>query len=167
MDSGAELERRMQRLERVQRRLAALVALLGCAWLLSLAWQLAPRPHLVAGEFLVRDGEGPPRASLGLRSDHAPLLRLNDRAGRARLYAIVEPSGQPSVRLTDSLGVHRLILEQDDASRPYVELFGPEGGLRAIVSVDTTGYPWGEFRWHGLQRRFAIPPGDTLTPARP
>jgi hypothetical protein len=127
---------RQAALERRVRRLGGLVAMLGCGWLVLLAWMLAPRPRLEAREFVVFDSTGTRRASLGLRDDGSPVLHLDDARGRPRIYAVVLPGGRPSLRLTDSAWVHRATLETSEDQRPRLDLRGADGRVLARLAVE-------------------------------
>lgn len=126
---------RLRRLENGQRRTQGVLAMLVVGWLVTLVWMLAPRPRLDAREFALRDSTGARRGALMMRNDGSPVVRLDDRAGRPRLYGVVLPDGNPRLRLTDSAGVHRVVLEIDEGHHPRLRLSGADGRMRAQVFV--------------------------------
>ena len=131
------LTQRLDRLERENRRLKLLgaLALLGLA-ALTLMGQTAPTPvanTLEAERFVLRDGAGNVRASLGLRPDGTAALALADDTQRERLVLSVTAPGLAGLDLSDRAGQLRAGLNVradgtaqlsllDQADRPRVEL---------------------------------------------
>ncbi len=152
------LDARVHQLERRITRLTAIAAVLAVGFVLSVLWQLLPRPALEAQRFMLRDSIGTWRGALMMREDGCPVVRLNDARGKARLYGVVLPDGNPRLRFTDSTGVHRAILELEQHSLPQLSLLGPDGGLRARVAVDSAGRPTAELLWGGQRRMISLEP---------
>jgi hypothetical protein len=119
----AELERRIEILERLQGRQGMarwLGPLLGVV-ALFLAVLVGARtsdahhlgtvaPSLEAQTFVLKDVDGVERAKLALGEDGGPSLTLTDASGRARLRLAVLSDGSPGVSLLDTDGESRAIL---------------------------------------------------------
>ena len=151
---------RLLELEHRARRLSAICALLGIAVVLLWAWNVAPRSALDAQRFMLRDSVGTWRGALMLREDGSPVVRLNDRNGRARLYGVVTPDGMPRLRLIDTSGVSRIVLELTANGEPSVRLADRRGSTRAQVNLDSTGAPWAQLRWGS--RSLSLSPADSI-----
>ena len=156
---------RLAALESRVLRLSAIAAMLGVGLALLWAWNVAPRPALDAERFMLRDSVGTWRGALMLREDGSPVVRLNDRNGRARVYGVVTPDGLPRFRLIDTTGVSRIVLELTAHGGPSIRLADRTGSTRVQVNLDSTGAPWADMRW-GLRSR-SITPADSLADGSP
>jgi len=102
------LTRRLDRLERENRRLKLVggLALLGMA-ALTVMGQTAPTSvanTLEAERFVLRDGAGNVRATLGLRPDGTAALALADDTQQDRAVLSVTAPGQAAVDFSDRAG---------------------------------------------------------------
>ncbi|MEO5988211.1 MAG: hypothetical protein ABIU54_05655 [Candidatus Eisenbacteria bacterium] len=152
------LEASVHRLERRITRLTAIASVLALGFVLSILWQLLPKPTLDAQRFMLRDNIGIWRGALMMREDGCPVVRLNDSRGKARLYGVVLPDGNARLRFTDSTGIHRAILELEQHSLPQLSLLDQDGRLRARVAVDSAGHPTAELIWGGQRRMVSLEP---------
>jgi hypothetical protein len=150
------LTRRLDRLERENRRLKLLggLALLGVA-AVTVMGQSTPAPvanTLEAERFVLRDGAGNVRATLGLRPDGSAALALADDTQQDRAVLSVTAPGQASVDLSDRAGHLRAglgvradgtaqlaLLDQTD--RPRVELKAYGDGRPSLALLDQSGRP--------------------------
>ncbi len=172
----AGLERRIEELEARQARPGVArwsPALGGVALLVALVVAFQTRdtihagtvaPSVEAGAFVLKDGDGVERATLGLRDDGGTSLTLSDAGGRQRLRVSVLPDGSPGVSLLDQEGEARAILglladgtttlvfadrgsvargvfalTPDGSSRMIFS--DPNGVTRTAVGVDGSGEP--------------------------
>jgi hypothetical protein len=135
MNASASSLDSLARLEARVRWLTALCTFLTLALVALAAWQFAPRPKVVeANAFILRDREWRPRGELGFRDDGAPMLRLNNAAGRERVMLFARENGQAMLRLTDAKDVYRARLALDDqGGQPFLLMAGPDGRSRVAI----------------------------------
>lgn len=173
----AKLEQRVDELERVRGpddRKRWVGPALGAAALVVLVTLATRSGNLVkigsvassveAGAFVLKDGDGVQRASLGILDDGEAGFTLSDANGLTRLRLAVLPDGSPGVSLLDTDGETRAILGlladgtttlvfADGGSVPRgILALTPDGAARIIfndengrtrtaVGVDTEGEP--------------------------
>lgn len=143
---------RLDRLERGQRRLAAVTAVLALLLVLSLAWQVLPlRPRHTARSFVVAGAGGAARAEIAELADGTVALRLNDARGKARAMWRLAPDGSLVLYMSDAGGHRRAEIALDAAGDPALSLGGRDGSLRGrltppdgtarsgLVLADSTG----------------------------
>ena len=144
------LTQRLDRLERENRRLRLLgaLALLGASALVLMG-QTAPSPvvnTLEAERFVLRDGAGNVRASLGLRPDGTAALVLADDTQQERVVLSVTAPGLAGLDLSDRTGHLRAglgvradgaaqlsLLDQGD--RPRVEIKAHGDGRPSVFGL--------------------------------
>ena len=144
-------------LERRVDRLIAAVAVLAVGLVLSLLWNLLPRPQLDASRFVLRDARGRWRGSLEVDPKGLPTIRLNNAAGRATLYGVAFDDGTQRFRLGDSHGDSRLVLEVEPDGSPHLQLVNDEGRTGIHAWLAPTGQPWVDLRWGSVSRSFTLP----------
>jgi hypothetical protein len=154
----ASLAERLARAERTIRWLTALTTALALAGLVLWVAQVVPAsPILEARGFVVRDERWQERAALGLRPDGSPMLRLNNRAGRARAFMFVRDDGVASFRLTDSSGVHRAQIAVDASGAPWVMLSDAGGRSRFLLQLANDASPTMAIRDQALRTVWSAP----------
>ena len=126
------LMERLDRLERMSRRLTAItvVVLLGAAATLLMG-QMPPHriPRtLEAEEFVLRDSRGQVRATWGItQNPNATVLRIDSENGKPRTRLIVSSDGTASLEVLDSGERIRVLLGVRENGAPRL-WFGNEGG---------------------------------------
>jgi hypothetical protein len=138
-DVAFDSDARVRALERRVERLTALVGLVFLVAIVFATWRMLPH-KLAARGFVLSDARGARRAELSLGPDGAPMLRLNNAAGRARALVFVKANGAAGVKLADSAGVNRAELELDAAGgAPSLLLAGADGRSRVALGIDGAG----------------------------
>ncbi|HET7225768.1 MAG TPA: hypothetical protein VFK69_08640 [Candidatus Eisenbacteria bacterium] len=137
-DVAFDSDARVRALERRVERLTALVGLVFLVAIVFAAWRMLPH-KLAARGFVLADARGARRAELALGLDGAPMLRLNNAAGRARAMVFVKPDGAAGVKLADSAGVNRIEVELDAGGAPSLRLTGADGRSRVALGIDDAG----------------------------
>jgi hypothetical protein len=134
------LEERVAKLDRLQRRLYAVVMMLVLGIVALLAWQFYPSTRPVESQrFTMRDKHGIRRIDLTLTEQGEPMFRLNDKNGKARAMIWLRDDGAVSLRLSDNEGQPRLSLNVRSGGSPEVVLNNRDGRSAASVSVDENG----------------------------
>jgi hypothetical protein len=136
MESGrvSELERKLNRLQRV-------TAMLAIGFGLLLVWRLLPGPETIdAREFRLRDAQNRIRGGLMMLEDGRPVLRLNDVNGRANVMLYLDQEQGGGLRFT-SAGTHRaqLLLTRD--GWPELRLADASGRTRTFVGLERSDRP--------------------------
>ncbi len=142
-----DLEQRLVRLERANRRMkriGALVLMVAAAVVLSGAANGKDLPDLEVGSLTLKDKDGKPRAALGASADGAVGLLLSDKAGKTRAHLVVGVDGSPVLALYDKDGKVRASLYVGVASSgpgwpqtgsPGLDLYDKDGQTRATLGV--------------------------------
>ena len=126
------LRKRLERLERESRRLkrATLLIIVGATAALLMG-QIAPhRPvkTLEAEEFVLRDGRGQIKASLGTtQGPSATILQIHGENGKPRTRVTVSSDGTSSLEVLDSSEQVRVLLGVRENGSPRIWL-GNEAG---------------------------------------
>jgi hypothetical protein len=120
------LEARIERLERVNRRCRTMAIVVGTLLVTAaMMGQAQPRkPQAVQAErFVVVDGEGKERAVLGM-NEEAPTLWLNNRHGKpVLLVEVPKVVDQPGVFFLDADGKTRMELALTQLPQRWVKIF--------------------------------------------
>ena len=156
MPNEEPTERAAGSLERRVERLTAAVAVLATGFALAVVWALVPRPELNASRFMLRDAKGAWRGALALNDDGSPTLRLNDPAGRAMLYATVQPDSTLRFRLSDVTGESRIVLEVWPDGRPHAQLLDANGRTGVHAWMGLNGQPALDLIWGRTSRHFTL-----------
>lgn len=140
----SRLESQQARLQRSNKHLRMMTGamLLLCGALFTMAQTSTVTDTVEAQQFLLRDGSGKLRGSMGVLSDGAVGLNLSDPNGRTRVTLDLASNGTPGVDLYDQNGKERATVALGDAGDPGVGLYGPDGHLRTALDVpkkDTPG----------------------------
>ena len=144
----------LARLEARVRWLTALSSFLTLGLLALAAWQFAPRPKVVeAHAFVLRDQQWRRRGELGVRTDGAPMLRLNSVNGRERVMIAARDDGRALIRLSDARDVYRARLELDAQGAPLLLMSGSDTHTR--VAMAPLGAPYGGVRLFGDDEKTA------------
>ncbi len=138
-----DLEQRLVRLERANRRMkriGALVLMVAAAVVLSGAADGKDLPDLEVGSLTLKDKDGKTRALLGASADGAVGLLLTDKDGKTRAYLVVEANGSPVLALTDKDGKRRASLYVGVDGSPALVLYdkGRRTLFAATLGVVTT-----------------------------
>lgn len=142
-DDPSNLAQRLDRLERLNRRLSGIAGMLVAGFVLLLMWQLMPRPEIEAQRFMLRDQQGRWRGALMVSSDGSPVLRLNGRDAKPRFFAVAPFEGGVRLRLTDSLGYHRAQLDVAASNgTAFLRLNAADGSRHAEIAVARNGYAY-------------------------
>jgi hypothetical protein len=133
------LERRLARLERENRWFKRLgsVGLLGLATLVLMGQARPARvPDVIeAKSFIVRDGNGQPRAKLGVEPDGLAGLLLFDQSGKARGGFSVVADGRTTIELLDQAANERILLFARSDGTPGLMMKDGTGSARVKLSV--------------------------------
>ncbi len=135
-----DLEQRLARLERANRRMkriGALVLVVAAAVVLSGAAMRKYR-HLEVGSLTLKDKAGKVRATLAAEADGAVALALYGRDGKPRARLSALPDGSPGLLLYDKAGETRAVLSVFENSAALL-LFDKDGKPRATLGVDADG----------------------------
>jgi hypothetical protein len=131
-----DLESRLVKLERQNRRLMGLVGLLFMMMVVVIVWRSLPgEKKVVARSFEVHDAHGQTRAELGLAPDGGPWVRLNNPAGKARAMMYMPPREGPTVRLTDESGRNRATWSLGADGTPHLVMLGDDGRSRVVIEI--------------------------------
>jgi hypothetical protein len=139
------LELQQAKLQRSNKRLRMLMGglVLLCGALFTMAETSSTVPDtLEAQQFLLRDSSGKLRAAMGVTSDGAVGINLDDPTGHTRLTVDLDASGDPGVDLYDETGLRRATIALGSTGEPGIGLYGPNGHLRTSLDVpkkDTPG----------------------------
>ncbi len=136
-----DLEQRLVRLERANRRMkriGALVLMVAAAVVLSGAADGKDLPDLEVGSLTLKDKDGKTRALLGPSAGGAVGLLLTDKAGKTRAYLVVEANGSPVLALSDKAGKTRAHLVVGVDGSPALVLYDKDGQTRATLGVTNT-----------------------------
>ena len=146
------LTRRVEELERDNRRLRRLgtYMLVGMGTLLGLSASIivvAARhgmPGLVpqvteSRGFLLRDGEGQIRATLGMNKKGAAQLALQDADGRDRLRFSVLADGSSGAAFVDSAGASRIVMGLLPDETSTIVLADHAGKTRTVLGLSKNG----------------------------
>jgi hypothetical protein len=109
--------------------------LLLCGALFTMAQTSTVTDTVEAQQFLLRDGTGKLRGSMGVLSDGAVGLNFSDPNGRTRITVDLASNGTPGVDLYDQDGKVRATMALGDAGQPGLGLYGPNGHLRTSLDV--------------------------------
>jgi hypothetical protein len=140
----AVLLRRLEAVERSNRRLKALAACVGLALIAAtLMGQVRPgSPTVEAQEFVVKDASGAVRARLGTSAGLVSLNLLHD-AGRASLVVSANKAQGAHLALADTTGkIKGLLMLNEQAVGMYlspVDATGAPRSPRAVFEVHTQG----------------------------
>ena len=157
-DPQSEAREAITRLEARARRQAGVSTMLACALGVLLAWTLTPRARLDAQSFMLFDAHHHWRGALMTSDEGAPMVRLNDARGRARLLGLLTPDGRLRLRLADSSGVNRLGLELDAQGRPAAWLVDTTARLRLRVRELDDHRVIAEYRDGEAMKAVVLPP---------
>jgi hypothetical protein len=141
----SRLEIQQSKLQRSNKQLRMFVGglMLLCGALLTMAQTSSTVPDtLEAQQFLLRDNSGKLRAAMGVTSDGAVGINLDDPTGHTRLTVDLDASGVPGVDLYDQNGLRRATIALGSTGEPGIGLYGPNGNLRTSLDVpkkDTPG----------------------------
>ncbi len=138
-----DLEQRLVRLERANRRMkriGALVLMVAAAVVLSGAANGKDLSDLEVGSLTLKDKDGKTRAALGVSACGAVGLLLTDKAGKTRAHLVVEANGSPVLALTDKDGKTRAHLYVGVDGSPVLALSDKDGQTmaQAALGVITT-----------------------------
>jgi hypothetical protein len=146
------LTRRVEELERDNRRLRRLgtYMLVGIGTLLGLTTSIivvAARhgmPGFVpqvteARSFVLRDGDGQIRATLGMNKKGAAQLSLQDAAGRDRVRLSVLDDGSSGVAFVDSAGASRIVMGLLPDQTSTIVLADHAGKTRTVLGLSPNG----------------------------
>ena len=137
------MERRLQRVERDNRRLrrAAVVLVLGIAAVVLMGQARAQRRTVEAEAFVVRDRGGQVRALLRAFDNGAVGLSFYDPGGAPRAWLRVLTDGTPGLVLSDQAGQTRTLLNVQGDGLAGLLLYDQNGNARAWLNVlaDGTG----------------------------
>ena len=129
--SGADFVRRLDKLERQNRRLrqgvALILTILGTLLLIA---QSSPKRTVEAEEFILRDAAGRIRAKLGMWTAE-PSFALYDSAGRAKV--LMDGNG-PAVHLSDANAIPRLSIMVDESGAGF-SVSDTRGRLRGVLGT--------------------------------
>lgn len=134
-DDADTLEKRVQRIERINR---VLLAGLGCTFVVLVLVAAGRSGDPVrAPAFEIIDGNGKVRGELGLR-DGNPGLFLKDESGVDRLLAVHEPDGT-GLQINDTSGTTRIGVVQFAHGGGGVALHGPDSRGAAVLYFKNEG----------------------------
>ena len=142
-----DLEQRLARLERANRRMkriGALVLLMAAVVLLSGQAKGNDLQDLVVGSLTLKDKDGKTRARLRALADGSVALALFDKDGNARAMLFVAADGSPDLTLSDKAGKTRAHLVVGVDGSPVLALSDKDGKVRAslYVGVASSGPGW-------------------------
>ncbi len=161
------LVQRLERVERTSRRMTALAVMVMLLCVIILVWQFAPLDSTVdARGFVLRDSNWQARAELKVRQDDSPILRLNNRNGRAAAILTVRDDGAVAIRLFDTAEQERAEIRLDEHGTPAFSLTGANGRPRVVLTAEENAEA-GEQRIvlrDRLGRRVWSAPADEATP---
>lgn len=134
MNELVEIRRRLDRLDRENRRLRRITAtaVVGLAAGILMG-QASPRqvPGVVeAQKFVLQDARGESRAELTVLPDGSPTLGFLDREGKPRLVLGLAPDSSPGLALLDPGEKARLTLSLQGPGSSVVALLGPSRSPR-------------------------------------
>ena len=139
-EDGRALLLRLERVERRSRWMVALAVMVTLLCAAILTWQFAPLDSQVeARGFVLRDSNWQARAELKVRKDDTPVLRLNNRGGRAAAMLTVRDDGAVALRLYDTAEQERAEIRLDEHGTPVISLTGANGRPRVLLSAEETG----------------------------
>jgi len=124
--------KRIELLEKRQRRLKRWVLFLGCFCALLLARTTVPHATITANRLLLRSPSSGAAMDLFI-ADGGPCLKLSDRKGRGRMDLFVN-QGNPELYLSDSLGKIKLRLSAAD-EKSGLYFYGIEGQISVGLTV--------------------------------
>jgi hypothetical protein len=141
--TDVELARRLERLERDNRRLKGFaVGALVLATALFGIYAAQPVPEkITAHEFDVVDSTGKIRMKMFVHSSGEPAIRLLDAQGKARVAMGVLPSGEPGIALSDAQGKAGAMMEIDSSGEPNIHVFDAQHKERVKINVNSSGEP--------------------------
>src|SRR5580658_6563126 len=163
--TGALIER-LSRLESQQAkllrsnkhlRMTTGAMLLLCGALFTMAQTSTVTDTVEAQQFLLRDGTGKLRGSMGVLSDGAVGLNLSDPNGRTRITVDLASNGTPGVDLYDQNGKVRATMALGDDGDPGVGLYGAKGHLRTSLDVPAGKTPGLAFYKDDGQPAWGVP----------
>lgn len=136
------LDRRMDRLERENRRLklggVVLVAALTLVGLVGAG--RSDTRHIEAESFIVKDSNGKVRAVLGTTDPYsAPGLVMYDQEGHANVLLHLTGDGDPGLWLYEHDKVRTTLNAVGE--RVHLQLYDSEGRPRAVLTVRPNGAP--------------------------
>jgi|SRR5215469_4825979 len=140
----SRLEGQQAKLQRSNKYLRMIVGglVLLCGALLTMAETSSTVPDtLEAQQFILRDSSGKLRAAMGVTSDGAVGINLDDGGGHTRLTIDLDTSGNPGVDLYDQGGLRRVTVALGSTGEPGIGLYGPNGHLRASLDVPKAQTP--------------------------
>ena len=148
----AAVLRRMEQFERENQRLRRLgVYVLGAVGVLlglAAAFVVVAARHGMPGfvptvtesrRFIVRDGEGKVRATIGTNAEGSSQFMLQDEGGRERLRMSVLPDGGAGVAFVDSTGRSRMVLGLLPDQSASVVLADGGGKTRTVLNLSPNG----------------------------
>ena len=138
--SEAEIIKRLERLERENRRLKGLgLAALVLATALGGIYAARPVPQkIIAHEFDVIDASGTARAKMGVGPSGLSYVEAIGVKGQAASM-IADPSSVTEVMLTNKKGIALANMTLDPLGGPRFELNDSEGATRALMNVEPSG----------------------------
>ena len=141
--TDVELARRLERLERDNRRLKGFaLSVLVLATALFGIYAAQPVPEkITAHEFDVVDSTGKIRMKMFVHSSGEPAIRLLDAQGKARVAMGVLPSGEPGIALSDAQGKAGAMMEIDSSGEPNIHVFDAQHKERVKINVNSSGEP--------------------------
>jgi hypothetical protein len=94
-----------------------------------------PSRSVEAEQFVLRDSDGKVRGAMGIGSDGAVGINLNDVKGQSRITVDLAADGTPGLDFYDQNGKMRATLALASAGTPGLGLYDPSGKLRASLDV--------------------------------
>ena len=136
------IDRRIERLERSQKKLQGIASILGLLLVALAAWQFLPRNSVIhAKAFVLRDEQKRERAELSTWDDGTVVLRLNGKNEKARGLWRLNPDGRLILKLADAEGHSRAELALDEKGQPSL-IFAEEGGhIRTWIGIQGSDGP--------------------------
>ena len=124
----AELDGRIARLERRERRMSAIVIMLLLLTITSAAWRLLPGPGAVQTSALwLQNGTRFPRAGFYLSPEGMPAARFNNARGEAVALGSLRGDGTLNFRMMDRHFITHAELNVDPDGWPALTLTAPNG----------------------------------------
>ncbi len=137
-----EWSRRLDALERRNRRLSGLVTLLVIMAFVQTAWHLMPAPEMVsARRFVLKERGRPNRGEFSIWQDGTPAFRINNANGEARALWALRKDGTLSLRMSDARFQTRAELFVTPEGLPHLSLYGDDGRSRAVLWVNRENLP--------------------------
>ena len=127
-EDGGSAEPGLQRLERSQKKLQGITAVLALLVVALAAWEFLPStPTVRARAFVLKDDQKRDRVEISTWEDGTVVFRMNGTNEKARVLWRLHPDGALSLKFADPDGDGRAELRLDGDGTPSL-LFGDEGG---------------------------------------